>query len=421
MPEKDQLLIYWDENIVGTLDRNAKGRAVFQYAAQWLADDARPVSLSLPCQKERFSPSVTTAFFENLLPENESREILAFNNRFDRKDMFSFLKNFGRDCAGALSILPEGETPDFSTGRYIKMTDDLVKALDQIKKSPDQKLLPQVKQARLSIAGAQDKLPVYISGQDFFLPENPGSATTHIIKPENPGFSDLPQNEAFCLALAGRLGLPVPESWLMQLQEHWLFVVERYDRRQTKGRVVRIHQEDFCQALACPVQLKYQEGGGPGFKACRRLLDEYLSEEGQAARINFIKMAIFNFLIGNHDAHGKNFSVIHDDQIQLAPFYDLVSTQAYPLLENKFAMAYGKTYRRDRIGLHSINLFAKDMNIRSAKLAEFIRELADNLENDLPLLIQEHSDLYGASSIYPVLEKVFHQNIKDLLSFETEL
>ena len=108
---KDRLQIIWNKRLVGTLDRHKKGKVVFQYSQDWLAKESSPVSLSLPCKKEKFAPAVSTAFFENLLPESNTRTVLAFQRRFDKKDTFAFLENFGEDCAGALSIIPEDQEP----------------------------------------------------------------------------------------------------------------------------------------------------------------------------------------------------------------------------------------------------------------------------------------------------------------------
>jgi serine/threonine-protein kinase HipA len=361
----DRLQVIWNKRLVGTLDRHKKGRVVFQYSQDWIETESASISLSLPCRKEKFAPAISTAFFENLLPESSTRTILAFRNRFDKKDTYSFLENFGEDCAGALSIIPDDQEPDFTPGQYENITSELIEVLDKMQVDPERyNLYPEIKQAKLSLAGAQDKLPVYIKGIEVYLPKNPGSATTHIIKPINAGFTDIPRNEAFCMELAQRSGFLVPNSRILKIGGHELFVVDRYDRQLLDKEIVRIHQEDFCQAMGYPAERKYQETGGPGFSECRRLIDEYLSNEGVANRLLFIRMMVFNYIIGNHDAHGKNFSILHDNGFKLAPFYDLVSTQIYPL-DKKFAMAIGQTFRLDRIQDHSFDLFAKDMNVRS--------------------------------------------------------
>ena len=414
MNDLERLLVIWDQKTAGTLNRHTRGRVVFQYSQEWLNNNGKPISISLPCKKERYSPAISTAFFENLLPESNIRTILAFNHRFDKKDTFAFLKKFGEDCAGALSIVPEKNKIDFTPGQYKCIDRKLMEALEKIMADPGKyKLFPEMKRARLSIAGAQDKLPVYIKENRFYLPLTSGSATTHIIKPFSTDFQDIPRNEAFCMELAKLAGLDVPDSRLMKIGNHELFVIDRYDRQITPDNIIRIHQENFCQALGLPANRKYQESGGPGFRQCRQLIDEYLSDQGVDIRINFAHIMAFNYLIGNHDAHGKNFSIIHENGTKFAPFYDLVSTTIYPL-EHKFAMAIGQTYRFDRIKDHSLKNFAKDMNFRPKKLACLTDEMIQAVDKALIPLFNDHEKKYGASKIYDNLLKVIQGNLKHL-------
>jgi serine/threonine-protein kinase HipA len=414
---KDSLQIIWNKRLVGTLIRHKKDRVIFQYSQDWISKKSSPVSLSLPCRKEKFAPAVSTAFFENLLPESNTRAVLAFNRRFDKKDTFAFLKNFGEDCAGALSIIPEDQEPDFTPNQYENITRELIETLDKILYDPERyKLYPSMKHAKLSLAGAQDKLPVYIKKNQFYLPKNSGSATTHIIKPINASFTDIPRNEAFCMELAQRSGFPVPDSKIIKINGHELFVVDRYDRQEKNKEIIRIHQEDFCQAMGYPAERKYQETGGPGFIECRELIDEYLSNQGVTNRLLFIRMTIFNYIIGNHDAHGKNFSILYNKDFKLAPFYDLVSTQVYPL-DNKFAMAIGQTFRLDRIKEHSFEKFSRDMNIRPKLLMSLTNEVCETVENELDDLIAEHDKNYGKAKIYKDLNEIIKSNIIQLQIF----
>ncbi len=411
----DRLQVFWDRKLVGTLTRHKMGRVVFQYTSHWLKHHNKPVSLSLPCRKEKFPPALSTAFFENLLPESNARNILAFNNRFNKKDTFAFLEKFGEDCAGALSVVPGEDEPEFASGMYECIDSELMETLDKIAESPRKySLYPAMKIARLSIAGAQDKLPVYIRDGSFFLPKNPGSPTTDIIKPANTDFPGLPRNEAFCMDLAGNTGITVPNSRLMTVGPHELFVVERYDRKHTLKNVIRLHQEDFCQAMGYPADRKYQGTGGPGFLQCRKLIDEYLSDNGTQSRQRFIKTAVFNYLIGNHDAHGKNFSLLHEPELEFAPAYDLVSTQVYPSLDNKFAMAFGQTYKMDRINAGSFNLFSKQMNIRPVKLSNIINEMTQAISKQLIPLLEKHIAAYGSAHIYDSLHDVINKNMARL-------
>ena len=409
------LSVYWDQQIVGTISRHPKGKITFQYAAEWLKNSGRQISLSLPCHEERFSPGVSTAFFENLFPESDARNILAFNRRFDKKDTFAFLENFGEDCAGALSIIPESEDLLPHSSKYRSIDAQLQNALHAIESDPGKhKLYPELAHARLSIAGAQDKLPVYFQKGSFYLPENSASPTTHIIKPVSPYFHGIQRNEAFCMDLARQIGLSVPHSELYTFAGYELFLIERYDRFHSENIVKRVHQEDFCQAMGLPFHRKYQEQGGPGFLHCRELAEEHLSADISVVKQKLTSVMTFNFLIGNNDAHGKNFSIIHKDTLTLAPFYDLVSTQVYPGLDRKLAMAIGNTYRHDRVNHSAFVRFSKDMKLRPEKVFEIITATAQKIGKIYEKVLAMHEKQYGKAVIYSDLHTVLHTNLARL-------
>lgn len=417
-----RLSIFWGDRLVGTLHRHTKGRVKFQYSFDWVSDINRPISLSLPCQKEEFSQGVSTTFFENLLPESDVRSVLAFNNRFNKKDTFSFLEHFGQDCAGALSIIPEDQLLDTTPWQYEDITEDLIKALDIIKEHPgERQLYSEMQPTRLSIAGAQDKLPVYFADNKFYLPTNSGSATTHIIKPVSPRFPGIQRNEAFCMNLARNIGLRVPDAFLFQIGHHDLYVVERFDRQILSERVARVHQEDFCQALGIPADKKYQVRGGPDFDQCRSLIDENLTQQSLKIRSEWVAVLAFNFIIGNHDAHGKNFSIIHGREIEMAPYYDLLSTMAYDNLKRHFAMSIGKTFRYDRISATSFTEFAKDMKFRPVKVAEILDTIIQRVDQKAPGLFSDHEQKYGPNQIYSKLDQVLSENLKRLAEIRDEM
>lgn len=418
----EKLNVFWDEKYpVGTISRNSKNKLVFQYSSNWLVYKNKPISLSLPCQEERFGQAVTTSFFENLLPESDVKIELAFNNRFDAKDTLAFLKYFGKDCAGAISILPADEEPDFSFGKYENINDQLAEILHLIKNDPENhRLYSSMSNARLSIAGAQDKLPVYIEGDDFFLPGNSGSPTSHIIKPSSVFFPDIQRNELFCMSLAKNIGINVPESSIVDFDGCEVFIVERYDRERKKGLLTRIHQEDFCQALGTPASLKYQEQGGPDFEDCHNLLERHLSGGLIKSRQALTEIMAFNLLIGNNDAHAKNFSILHTDVIKLSPFYDLVSSQVYPSLVRKSAMSIGDTYRNDNIKSNAFALFAKKMKLRPEKVFQILGQTLEKVEKSFESVLSDHEKQYGSSKIYSSLEEVLSRNIMFLKNITSE-
>lgn len=333
------LTVWWDGREVGVLSLDRHGEMRFTYDESWLADKAAlPVSFSLPKRQQPFSRREARPFFEGLLPEEEQREAIAAALGISKGNEFRLLESLGGEVAGALTLWPIGETlpntPDAKANTPLSDT-DLVALLDRLPKRP---LLAGERGLRLSLAGAQSKLPVVLVDDQIALPAS-GQPTTHILKPPIARFDSTMENEAFAMQLAAKLGLDVAAVEFRAAAGRPYLLVERYDRVvDSNGQVRRLHQEDFCQALGIFTERKYATEGGPTFqnsfdlvrRACTRPAVELLK---------LLDAAIIQVLIGNADAHGKNYSLLHQDGgIVLAPLYDLLCTVAYPDLSPTFAM-----------------------------------------------------------------------------------
>jgi serine/threonine-protein kinase HipA len=231
---------------------------------------------------------------------------------------------------------------------------------------------------RLSLAGAQSKVPVVLVDAQIALPL-PGQATTHILKPPIARFKATTENEAFAMRLAAAIGLDVAPVEPRSVQGRSFLLVERYDRmRDARGTVQRIHQEDFCQALGVPPETKYASEGGPTFKDCFELLRR-VSARPAADVLKLLDAAIFNLIVGNADAHGKNFSILYREQgLRLAPLYDLLSTVAYPELSPKLAMKIGNRATLAEMDTDGWQSFAKDVGLGFPLLRRRIAELSDS-------------------------------------------
>lgn len=331
---------------VGILEQSPEGKISFHYSAEWLAHEAsRPLSQSLPLRTEKFEERDCTPFFGGLLPEEQNREIIAKNLGISARNDYAMLREIGGECAGAVSLIPLETTAATVTSGYQAISEaELLEILDQL---PQRPLLAGRPEIRLSLAGAQNKVALYIDTAGYALPlqESPSS---HILKPEMAHFPGLADNEAYCLRLAAAVGLNVCEAEVRQLGPHRCLLVSRYDRLMRNGAIQRLHQEDFCQALAVPSSIKYQSEGGPGLIQCFDLVRKASTTPARDL-LQLFNAVLFNTLIGNHDAHGKNFSLLYGSagdphSIRLAPFYDLISTAIYPSLTNKMAMKIGKAY-----------------------------------------------------------------------------
>ncbi|MGE0706143.1 MAG: type II toxin-antitoxin system HipA family toxin, partial [Vicinamibacterales bacterium] len=335
--------VWWDGVVVGTLQVNQHGQMRFTYAADWLADASRPaISFSLPKQEQPFTQRQCRPFFAGLLPEEAQRQVIAGALGISQGNDFAFLEALGGDVAGALSLWPEGEMPPAPepTGAPRPLSDEeLVDVLDTLPKRP---LLAGREGLRLSLAGAQTKLPVVLVDDRVALPA-PGQPTTHILKPAIERFPHTTENEALVMTLAAAVGLPVAPVAARNLRGRSYLLVTRYDRHfEANGQAHRLHQEDFCQALGIVPERRYAAEGGPTFKAGFDLLRRATTVPAVAV-LAFLDAAIFNLIVGNADAHGKNFSLLYQTSgVSLAPFYDLFSTVAYPDLSPSVAMKIAK-------------------------------------------------------------------------------
>ena len=314
-------------------------------------------------------------FFGGVLPEGRSRELISRVLGISETNDFALLERIGGECAGAVSLLPEG-TPHGANDEQTRVLDDeeFARTLRELRRRP---LLAGSRGLRLSLAGAQDKLPVRIVDGRVALPLG-STASTHIVKPAVPDFDGLVHNEAFCLALAAALGLPTTAFSVGRADDVDYLVVERFDRTVDGERVARIHQEDFCQALGIPPERKYQAEGGPSLGRCFELLRK-VSAAPVLDLGAFLDAVVFNLAIGNNDAHGKNFALLHraDGTTRLAPFYDLVSTAFYPDLAPEMAMRAGGQRIADRVAPNDLRRLSKDAGLGAPLVVRRAVELLD--------------------------------------------
>ena len=381
------LSVWWDGAIVGTLQVNKHGQMRFTYASEWLADASRgPISFSLPKQEQPFNQSQCRPFFAGLLPEESQRDMIAGTLGISKGNDFAFLDALGGDVAGALSLWPEGEAPPTPepTGTPGPLSDDeLIELLDTLPKRP---LLAGREGLRLSLAGAQTKLPVVLVDDRVALPAS-GQPTTHILKPAIARFPHTAENEALVMTLAAALGLPVAPVAARTVGGRPYLLLTRYDRRfDPGGQAHRLHQEDFCQALGIPPERKYAAEGGPTFKVGFDLLRRVTTVPAVAV-LAFLDAAIFNLIAGNADAHGKNFSLLYQTAgVSLAPFYDLLSTVAYPELSPNLAMKIATRATLEEIGPTTWAAFAEDIGLPASFVRRRVRELSDAVSSQVPPL-----------------------------------
>lgn len=358
------LNVWWDRRLVGRLTQDRHGELGFVYADAWIEhEDAQALSASLPKRAEPYRRRECRPFFGGLLPEESQRQAAARAVGVSPGNDFALLDKLGGDVAGALQILPPEAaptTPDRAPTPRVLDDAGLIGVLDAL---PTRPLLAGEEGMRLSLAGSQSKVPVVVVDGAVALPSS-GQPTTHILKPSIARFPGTTENEAFVMRLAAAAGLDVAPVEPRVTGDRKSLLVERYDRgADSAGLVHRIHQEDFCQALAVNPERKYAAEGGPTFRDCFALLRRV----GLRPAVEVLKLldaAIFNLLVGNADAHGKNFSILHDEGgPRLAPLYDLLATVAYPELSPNLAMKIGGAATLDDMDLKAWTAFAGDATL----------------------------------------------------------
>jgi serine/threonine-protein kinase HipA len=350
------------------------------------------LSCSLPLRKGRMNASV---FADGLLPEGQHRQALSAELKVASNDVYSLLRRFGRDVAGALVIATE--EPSQRTPEAIPYTRGSLE--QEVIDLPDRPLAIH-DDSELSIAGLQDKLLlVRMHDRSWGRPTH-GYPSSHILKVDDALRPGLVAAEAECLRLAARVGLTRVEVELDTIAERLCLVVSRFDRQiDPDGATVRrIHQEDLCQALARNPDAargrgKYQDAGGPSLREAAELLDLY-SANPQEQLDRLLATATFTVLIGNADAHGKNLALLHPtpETVELAPLYDTVPTVLWPKLRKRAAMSIAGRWDLGSIAVESLLDEAggwRHPRARARKVvtdtAERLREAAIDLGTDSPL------------------------------------
>ena len=368
----------------------ADGRLSFSYSPRWLqSPSAQPLSRSLPLRPEPFDDKATRPFFAGLLPEGDKRKLVAMALQVSPQNDYALLNGIGGECAGAVTLLEPGQQPTgLPSEQYVRWLDDgeLIAILDELPRRP---MLAGKDGLRLSLAGAQDKLPVVFVNGHIGLPKQ-NTPSSHILKPAISAVEGSVYNEGFCMALAMRLKLSVASTSIRRVADRVYLLVERYDRlRQPDGSLQRLHQEDFCQALGVAPEYKYQNEGGPDLTQCFDLIRKATRPSAPQV-LRLLDYVIFNALIGNHDAHAKNFSLIYTRSgTVLAPLYDTLSTAVYANLTDKMAMKIGSKYKFTEVQKQHWEQFAQAAGLSPVQVKKRILTLASLLPSEAVSLRHE--------------------------------
>jgi len=407
----NRLYAFFEGKLIGVLTQDEENIYSFEYDQNWNGFD---LSLAMPVSQKKFGNKITLSFFENLLPEGEVKKSIELHQKI--KGTFEFLDHFGHDLAGAIIV-----TDDLTYIHSIDPKDNLKVEMAKIYNVIEEKgsvveAISDMNPGYLSLAGAQDKFPAIYKEGHFYLPKK-GGATTHIIKTPivRSGVTDSVFNEFFCMSLAKKVGLNVPNIFILHGKSP-LYVIERYDRVESDNLVLRIHQQDFCQALGLGSNQKYESKNGPSFKDCYDLL---LNEISPSERFNsatqLLDWLCFNILIGNNDSHAKNISILFKEgKLILAPFYDLLSTEIYPKLSKDFSFFIGDRKEGNKIGKNQFNQLEEDLGIKQNALIDRMLNVQEKVLGHKKELMDSINEDFGNIKILKRIDDFILNRIKSL-------
>ncbi len=392
------LRVFLNNRLVGHLTKEPGGAIGFQYGESWLEwEHAMPVSLSIPLRETPFRGGPVAAVFENLLPDSDAlRHRIAAKVGASGTDAYSLLAAIGRDCVGALQFIADGDEETDVTG---KIEGDVVddKAIDRLLRSLTQAPLGLSRDDafRISVAGAQEKTALLRHDGKWIKPHGT-TPTTHLLKtqigqlPDGSDLSNSIENEYYCLKFVEAFGLPVNQAEIKTFGETKALVIERFDRHWTRdGRLLRLPQEDCCQALSVPPALKYQSDGGPGMVPILDLLKG--SDTPAKDQMVFVKAQLLFWLLGATDGHAKNFSIYlgSGGSFHLTPLYDVLTAQ--PSLDSKqisrkqmkLAMSVGRSrhYRFANIHPRHFIQTGVEAGLPKALVPDAIEQIANAAED----------------------------------------
>jgi len=407
----DELVVLLGGREVGQVQRLARGKLTFTYAQDWRqASDAYPLSLSMPLAATEHGSAVVEAFLWGLLPDNEIvLERWAKKFQVSARNVFALIANVGEDCAGAVQFVRPDRMSAVQDGcaDEIEWLDErgIAERLRTLREDHAAWRLPR-DTGQFSLAGAQPKTALLFENGRWGVPSG-RTPTTHILKPPTGQLDGHAENEHICLGLARALGLPAASSHVGHFEDEIAIVVARYDRIRMGNEIIRVHQEDICQALGMMPTKKYQNEGGPGVADIVELLRTHSSSRIEDIHA-FVDAVAFNWLIAGPDAHAKNYSLLISGgpRVRLAPLYDIASILPYDnidLKKVKLSMKIGGEYRLRDVGLREWQKMARETRLDPDELIKKISVITERLPDELSV-VKARAQTEGLNA--PVIEKM---------------
>jgi len=378
--------IFYETAQVGVITADA-GLYAFTYNPEWITrPGAFPISVLASFNSGGMASAQFTPWLTNLLPEGDALAAVGQNLGAATQDVLGILEQIGGDTAGALSIGGPAVrgTP---THRVIPDEANLEKIIEDLPRRP---FLAGEDGVSMSLAGAQNKLPVTLVDGKIAIPMN-GAPSTHILKPDNSRLEGSVQNEALCMVLAKRIGLNTANVTTGRAGKRTYLLVERYDRRADASVPARLHQEDFCQALGKPPAAKYQHNQvgirGPSLRDMFEVVRQYMPATDLLALLDAV---ILNVLMTNVDSHAKNYSImLSGNGVRLAPLYDLMAGDAWPDITLNMAQDIGGQRRGAHVQAKNWRRFAEECQFNPAQVLRRVQSVSKRVAGALDVAAEE--------------------------------
>lgn len=432
------LNVFFGHELCGVITEENSLSYTFTYTHEWVSAKKPAISLSLPIQEKTHSQLLSRAYFGGLLPEGNARRQIASQLQIDELDDIALLSVLGRECAGALTIVDQTVTYpkdlDVNSSEDVEWidTNNLKTLIHSLR--VDSNLAP-LERYSISLAGAQLKRGVIILDNKPSVIGIPlgNTLSTHILKIEPSTYPGMTAVEHAMQALASDIGLRASKTSIRKIEDEQFLLVERYDRKAAdSGGFTRIHQEDFCQALGRTSTQKYErfvngKTQGPAALDVTTLIRASARPSIQQVD-DFLRIFWFNVIIGNVDAHAKNYSILYDvnlEKFSIAPLYDAICVTAFhadkPFTQRKneepLSMNIGGQTRFWQLSLSDIERFAKIQRVPPNFVLRQLRKLVNQIQDQIDSRID--INLSEANSTHPILETVrkeIHHRCEFMLS-----
>lgn len=411
---KVSIEILGKQHLAGFIRGTRTEDAVFSYADEYLEiPDIKPISLSLPLQRDSFSPEKTRTFFEGLLPEGFSRKAVAGWLKTDENDYLAILEKLGNECLGAIQVYKDNNVDEEASYELLNTEQVCALAAEGATKSTE-----MLMETHLSLAGASGKVGLYLDedSQKWYLPKGK-AASTHIVKQSHVRLQQIVLNEQLCMLTAKKIGIAVPDSFIIDLgrgeEDKVLYATKRYDRLldsdKQMGKLIcpyRLHQEDFAQALGISASQKYEKAEASYMKKMFQVLNDYVTNPIED-KLKLWDMIVFNYFIGNTDCHVKNFSLLYSvdlKRVSLAPAYDIVCTGIYGLT-NEMSFYIGGELNISNMSRDIFGKAAKEVGLGEKLAMKRYDYIAQNIANCLEAAAKELYDA-GFADVMSIKEKI---------------